>query len=732
MFLGSAGSGISGELRVVADEIELDRSDIGTSIFTDGMSGDITIVANSLKLNNGSSIFSATSTSILDDIFDDESVPDLLRRGSSGNINIRVRDTLELQGTNFDTNSSISSSVLGVGNSGNISIEASRLRLADGARILTQAENGNVGEINLRITGDMTLDGFQEIGFSQFPTSINTQSTGTGDTGNISIEAERLTLTNGARISTATTNSGNAGSIRVEASEILLDGEILENALQPQPTQITTDVFTENAVVTGLGGTLTLNADRITISNGAQISALTFSQGDAGSIAIQTTELQAIDGTISTQTFGPGNAGAIEIDAQTVRLSDGATLTSGASFPDPFNLEGDRNVGRGGTITVRASELLELDSGSQILGDVSVNTDSQGGNIILDGDRVRIRGGSSVTSSNFGIGNAGTVNLRANDLQIIGSSSRLLAEANGGIIVDPARFTDLIGGSDPTADLSSIIELTRAVGGTIAVDAERLEVRDGGTISVSSGGISEPGNVQLQIGDRLRLDNRGRIAASSVTGNGGNININARNIRLRRRSQMSAAGSPVDPTFDGNITLNTETLALLEGSQIVTSSADPQGGSNIEIRPWENDLVVLQSPDSLINATGQLAIEGDIDVQQPDLPEVDVVDAAAILATDPCATGRDSEFYITGRGGLPPNPESILPGDATWVDLRSPHTATPESTRTRDDETSQLVEAQGWYVNPEGNVVLSAQTANAEPNLPQPQPDSCSPNNSTR
>ncbi|OAB60428.1 hypothetical protein AY599_18970 [Leptolyngbya valderiana BDU 20041] len=220
-------------------------------------------------------------------------------------------------------------------------------------------------------------------------------------------------------------------------------------------------------------------------------------------------------------------------------------------------------------------------------------------------------------------------------------------------------------------------------------------------------------------------------------------------MRLNTQATILRSGSFIETNAEGefpggNITIDTGVLAALENSDISANALNSAGGrviidaQGIFGTQFRNQL----TPESDITATSELGAEfsGTVELNTPNIDTtsglVDLsanpVDAAAILATDPCATGRDSEFYITGRGGLPPNPESILPGNATWVDLRSPHTATPELTSTPDDETAQLVEAQGWYVNSEGNVVLSAQTANAEPNLPQPQPDSCSPNNSTR
>ncbi|NJK36273.1 MAG: hypothetical protein HC919_15850 [Oscillatoriales cyanobacterium SM2_2_1] len=173
--------------------------------------------------------------------------------------------------------------------------------------------------------------------------------------------------------------------------------------------------------------------------------------------------------------------------------------------------------------------------------------------------------------------------------------------------------------------------------------------------------------------DNLLLSDRGSLTAESATGQGGDIDLSARNIQLRRQSFISAAGSAIDPTLDGNIRINAETLVLLEASRIVTRAADPQGGSNINIAPFGNsDLVVLESPDSLINAVGEVTIEGDIEPEPPEAPEVATIDAESELDRNPCNFIEGSEFINTGRGGIPPMPSDPLRGDITmveWVEM---------------------------------------------------------------
>ena len=151
----------------------------------------------------------------------------------------------------------------------------------------------------------------------------------------------------------------------------------------------------------------------------------------------------------------------------------------------------------------------------------------------------------------------------------------------------------------------------------------------------------------------------------------------------------------------------------------------------------------FQTPQSDITATSELGAEfsGVVDIQTPDvdtssglvtLPD-NVVDVTALVGQDPCTRGRGSSFTVTGRGGLPPNPTDELPGEATWVDLRSlAHSTTqidgnvspPMVWRDWQDfssatettgrltvpmpQSSPPIEATGWILNDAGEVELIA------------------------
>jgi large exoprotein involved in heme utilization and adhesion len=229
----------------------------------------------------------------------------------------------------------------------------------------------------------------------------------------------------------------------------------------------------------------------------------------------------------------------------------------------------------------------------------------------------------------------------------------------------------------------------------------------------------DPGSINITARS-LRLDNQSDLNASSETGNGGNITVRSQDIQLRRQSLFSAAGSLTGVTKEGSIDINTQSLVLLEGSSIITSANAPQGGSNINIQP-RNDLglALFQSADSIINARGQLNIEGDIQPPHPNIPQIEVVDATNLIA-DRCAPARQgSSFVVTGRGGIPASPDQPLGGENLLVDLVTVDTGEHGSSVAQasrlweqgskmPNTNNEIVEATGWIINEQGQVVLVA------------------------
>ncbi|GAA6623685.1 hypothetical protein [Scytonema sp. NUACC26] len=210
---------------------------------------------------------------------------------------------------------------------------------------------------------------------------------------------------------------------------------------------------------------------------------------------------------------------------------------------------------------------------------------------------------------------------------------------------------------------------------------------------------------------------------------------------MRRGSNIrtNATGENV---IGGNININTDFLIAVENSDISANSANFRGGNvrinaqgifGTEIRDVASDRT------SDITATGASPeLNGTIQLNTPDVDPsrglvplpLEVVDATGLIDQNFCAatTGTGSSFTITGRGGLPPSPNSALNSNTVWEDWR--FTTVPSSDVWRqavEDQSANaakdlslttvtpkratlepIVEATGWVKNELGEVVLTA------------------------
>lgn len=143
-----------------------------------------------------------------------------------------------------------------------------------------------------------------------------------------------------------------------------------------------------------------------------------------------------------------------------------------------------------------------------------------------------------------------------------------------------------------------------------------------------------------------------------------------------------------------------------------------------------NDLAELdlQKLPSSITAISQTSptLNGQVTINAPDtdpsrgliqLPS-NLVDASRQIAQG-CTPRRGqnaSHFIATGRGGLPQSPNEPLRGRAVitgWVDLPAQATARVTeklSTASMTKSSDPIVEAQGWIVDANGNIMLVAQS----------------------
>ncbi|NEQ23605.1 MAG: S-layer family protein [Microcoleus sp. SIO2G3] len=455
-----------------------------------------------------------------------------------------------------------------------------------------------------------------------------------------------------------------------------------------------------------------LETRNLSVQNRGEVSTGVFkdSTGQAGNLSVTALDsVELVGGNLATATRGAGRAGDLTVTTQRLTAQDGGRVEAGTL-----------GIGQGGNVTVNASESIDL-SGFYAEGDilvfsgVSAKSGDSGnggsGNVNLTTGELIIRDGAEIATATLGAGEGGDIQVQANSVSI----------NNGGSIT-----------SRSTGEGNS---------GNVLVQANSLSISNSGRIISRSEGQSLAGDIDLRLQDTLQT-NGGEISASSDQAGGGDINISAHDIFLRNGSLISS--SVFDSTGGGgNITINSSEIFLaLEDSDIL-ANAEAGSGGNITINSpgFLADLFssgsatpVGRNPGSFaqfrgngrvdISAESQTGSSGRVTFPNVDpsrgavsLP-TDIVDASGLISSG-CGTPQriaQSRFIVSGRGGLPPTPSEILSSDTVWTDLRSTTSTTgnssaqPLATQQTESSPKPLVEAQGWVISSDGQVILTAQT----------------------
>lgn len=427
---GASGSiTLSGPTIMVAD-----RAEIASSQNLAHHSGGITVDAGTMTLTGGAAIHTVSGST---------GAP------STGAITLSASDTLRVSGL-FDatTPSRISNESLSVaGSNGGIMLDARHVIFSDGAQLFsnTAASQGGTMAVSGHESITMTA-GAQAINvrgsldhgsihmtapsllFDQ--ATIRSRTNGDHDAGAITLTATHgsLTLSNESHLLTMTQGGrGHGGPIEVSASEEvrLSDGATLESGttniaegnggpiMVTAGTRITlTDPGTGLFSLTdtaGHGGSLTVQAPYVLLSNGAILSAAATGTGPAGRVAIRAgTSVTAHDSLITTQSAKSGG-GQIEISAtDTIRLVH-STIRSSV-------LDG---AGGGGDIFIDPHAVILQNS--HILAQAVLGA---GGNITIV-TPVFLADHASMVSASSQFGLSGTVNIQSPTSNLAGTAAVL-------------------------------------------------------------------------------------------------------------------------------------------------------------------------------------------------------------------------------------------------------------------------------------------------------------------
>ena len=602
---------------------------------------------------------------------------------SSTELSVQPGKTLALVGGNLDLNGATLRAEQG-------RVELGSVGSAGLVSLMPTAQGYTLGYGNVQRFGDIHLAQRSLLDIS----GVNA--------GSVQVQGQQIQFTDGSLVLAQNFGNFPGGDIRFQATEAI-------DLIGTTPdTKISSGVRNE-AFGIGASGNISVITPRLTLKQGATLNNLTFGAAPSGNIQIDAMAIDisgfspinpGVATNINTTTLGTGNAGNVFVNGNSLLVSSGASLSS-ATF----------GSGSGGKVTIRnTNTTVTGESPSGVYSNISSITFATGNTktLTLDTAKLQILDGGVVAATAFFAGNGGDLNINATEsIAISGQGQTNNSSINASSIrLDPSlrqRF--------------GLPDMLTANAGTVSITTPNLTLTDGGTVSVTSQGSGNGGNININA-DTIQLKNKGFIQAQTESGNGGNITLQTTNLLFLRDNSLitSTAGGNGN---GGNININAPIILGLKNSDIVANAVRGRGG-NIQITTqgifglkFRDQL----TPDNDITASSQLGVNGNVQVNtigvDPNsglvqLP-ANVTNPAQQIATG-CSTNQGSRFVATGRGGVPQNPNQQITSDRTWDDVRdlSAYRKTGNVTPQTHVSPKVLVEATSWHRNADGKIELIA------------------------
>ncbi|MEH2256167.1 two-partner secretion domain-containing protein [Nostoc sp.] len=645
---------------------------------------------------NGGAISLKAANGITISVLDSSSDSDFGSAGNGGLINFETNNG-NIDIGNLDSSSD--SDFGNAGNGGNISLEAKNGSITTGKLNANTflINSGNGGKITLQAEGDITTTGMRSDG-GKFGISgditinsdtgtilvnggeINSENYGTLKGGDINITATAgsVFLRNRAQLSASTRGQGDAGSVNIFARDTVSFDDI---------SAASTSTETNS---TGNGGdiNITATAGSVFLRNGAQLSANTSGQGDAGNVVINAREKVSFDGAVAiispngafipfrsgafsnVQQTGVGKGGNIQISADSVSVTNGAQLStsiygqadagnSGGISIDTGTLTVANNSelnssitpggrGRAGDINIKARDLVLFDGGFA-LSRLEKGGSGRAGNIRITTDgSVRVTGIPSsvakdqigqLVSATFGEGDAGSITIKAgNNVEFDGRGS----------------------------DAYTLVAADRGVGnaGNITIDSQSLAVRNGARLVARTENRGDAGSVNIIAKDSVSLNNGfiDSLVTREAVGKGGDINIRTGSLSLTNGAKIQT-----DTSGQGNagkIEINASDFVGVSGSSgLFTSTASNSGGQAGDITVNVPEIQLSGSNSGLFAQTSGTGNAGKL-ILQPFGNEQNLkvnFQKGAQISASTSSSGQGGTLRITA-------PESItLTGDGSII-----------------------------------------------------------------
>ncbi|MBD2243825.1 filamentous hemagglutinin N-terminal domain-containing protein [Nostoc sp. FACHB-888] len=552
--------------------------------------------------------------------------------------------------------------------------------------------------------GVQNFQNIELIQLNKIPSTVDTHGEGGS---NIHTQGKLVRIAGSFLVLVNPFEEQSSGNLTVNASE---------SVVVEQETQLFTQSFS-----TGNPGNINITTKKLVVRDGAQLQGqLTINASDSVEliggtpIPILQNGSDLISSGLFSATYGDKNAGGITINTRKLLIQGGARIsTSSESIYNYIFNELIPATGKAGNLTVNASESVELIGTSpngSILSGLSSGTEGpgDGGNLTLTTGQLIIKDGAAITVSS---------QARKNVINI--GDSNKLGEAGNLNITARSILLDNKGKLTSNSESGKGGDITLQVRDLLLMRDESIITANAGTAGLSGDG----GNVMINAPNGFIVTpslGNSDITANAFSGSGGKITINAKNI-FGFVPRTRAGVEKLDPEE-----INPNKLQTSDITAFSNQNASLNGTVQINIPDADSSKSLLELPVNLVEASQQI-----------------------VAGCDSGGKIGRSSFIATGRGGLAPDPTEPLMADAVLADWI---TLSPESQNSAGgiqkkvavkaqqnigrklqkfnsvNEPTQIVEAQGWVRDANGNVVLVAQVPTASPRSSSLVASSCTGN----
>lgn len=536
--------------------------------------------------------------------------------------------------------SAISQSSTLIGHGGDITIHSDEdIAIADD--VLTHAENGNGGTINLNAAGMIEIHDL-------------VSATNIGNGGDITLKAGDDVSIQGNILTHTGSGNGKGGDVTLEAATMGIHSIFATGGMLGSGTiTITSDEIDIGANVSSQRGTLWLQP--LTPNQGIVIGG---SRNDTSALDLTATELGKLWDGFNSITIGqPDSQGTITL-ANPVQFDDPVHLAGGSELIGPnvdtmFTITGTdagKVSGFNSPLTFSAIETIRGGSADDTIqfntsqAGISGNIDGGTGNLILIGDELNFTGMISGTGNvtlqpltpSQGIQLGGTENQNPRVLELTTPELNVLQN----------RFNSItIGGNNSSGVMSLAGDVTFTTPVTLQVLGDSGSINTtGGTIrGEGNGAITLNANQDIITGDILNRDRALSLESHQGTITTGNLQAGAialtthgGNISITSEDAIAFPGSGLIQSRGGNITLRGEKI---KGGGVTLDSGNPMGeGGGLYLNADSGELAIG-------NLNSQGLRGGDIQIQ-----------AAADITTGAInsqgSSGDGGEVTLEGMGEI--------------------------------------------------------------------------------